>query len=105
MQATLVSNDTTREPFTYSSVIRTLSVLKPMAQDVTCRDEDLSRPRTTENLLSLDPWARERYVRFVSSGPRAGREFHVGNLLRGRIVVPTMSTSFSCSDGLGTVTY
>lgn len=30
---------------------------------------------------------------------------HVGNLLRGRIVVPTMSTSSSCSDGLGTVTY
>lgn len=49
MQATLVSNDTTREPSTYSSVIRTSSVLKPMGfQDVTCRDEDLSRPRTTE---------------------------------------------------------
>ena len=54
-------------PSQYSSVIRTLSVLK--SQDVTCRDEDLSRPRTTENLLSLDPWARERYVRFVSRVP------------------------------------
>lgn len=101
-------------PSQYSSVIRTLSVLK--SQDVTCRDEDLSRPRTTEtsclwilgpgnamsgSCLGSPSWPGVRHGQSLAREDRRPHHVHIVFMFRRarhcHLLATRHTVMFSCS--------